>query len=62
MISLRDFDFPDDESLSAEDRHFLEKLYATEHIVHDWDDWSAAGFALWAPVFAAAFAPPEKAS
>jgi hypothetical protein len=50
----------DDEALSPEDRYLLEKLYATEDIVHDWDDWSTAGFALWAPILAAAFAPPEK--
>jgi hypothetical protein len=38
MISLNEFDLPDDESLSEEKRVVLEKLRACDDIVHGWDD------------------------
>ena len=61
MISLRNFDFPDGESLTPKEAELLGKLYACEDIVHDWDDSSPAGFKWWQPVFDV-LAPPEDVS
>ena len=57
MISLLDFDFPEDESesLSEEQRALLEKFRACDDIVHGWDD--PADFSMWRKVFAEVFAP-----
>jgi len=58
MISLRDFDFPDEESLSQKERELLARIRVCDDIVHDWDDPN--DFSLWQRAFDAVFAPPEK--
>lgn len=55
MISIRDFDFPEDESTGPEERTLLEKLRACDDIVRGWDD--PADFSGLKKVFDIAFAP-----
>ena len=60
MISLRDFDFPEDESESSseEGRALVEKGCACDDIVHGWDDRGPGGFAaVWGKVFREALTP-----
>ena len=50
-----DFDFPEGESLSPEERELLARIRACEDIVLDWDD--PADFSWLKKAFDIAFAP-----